>query len=303
MAPILDVVLNNILPIFLVAGVGFALRKRTNLDKQTVSRLTFYVFSPALLFDLLVNSTMDSAELGKILLFAFLGISLMGVVGWLFGRLLRLSRQQSILLILAAMFGNVGNMGLPLNELRYGAEGLARAGPFMVVSGMMVYTIGVILASMGKQSLRKSLVGLTRLPVLYAVIAAILVTTFSLPVPQSLNSAITIAGRGAVPVMLIVLGMQMADVRDVTDLRFALPVVGVKLLVGPMVAVGLVALLGLEGVGRAVSIIEMGTPVAVATIIITTEFDVLPKQMTTIVVLSTLLSPITLVTFIQLFGL
>ncbi len=303
MSEILNVVFNNILPIFLVAGVGFALRRWLALDKQTVSRLTFYVFSPALFFDLLVNSTVEAGELGQILLFAFVGISSMGLVGWIIGRILNLNRKHTIFLIFVAMFGNVGNMGLPLTELRYGMEGVARAGPFMVVSGMLIYTVGVILASYGSQSWRNSLQGLTRLPVLYAVVAAIVVSAFQLTVPTPLNSAITIAGRGAVPVMIIVLGMQMADVRDFGDVRIVLPAIGLRLIIAPLVAIGLTILFGFEGLTRSVSIIEMATPVAVATIIVATEFNLLPKAMTTAVVISTLLSPITLVAFIQIFGL
>lgn len=303
MSEILDVLLNNILPIFLIAGVGFALRRLTDLDKQTVSRLTFYVFSPALLFDLLVNSTVEAGELGQILLFAFVGISMMGVIGWGIGRILNLTRQHTIFLMFVAMFGNVGNMGLPLNELRYGLEGVARAGPFMVVSGMLVYTVGVVLASSGSQSWQASIVGLTRLPVLYAVVGAIIVSAFNLTVPTPLNSAITIAGRGAVPVMIIVLGMQMADVRDLADVRLALPAIGLRLIIAPLVAFGLTLVFGFTGLTRSVSIIEMSVPVAVATIIVSTEFDLMPKAVTTAVVLSTLISPITLVTVIQLFGL
>ncbi len=303
MSEILNVLSNNILPIFLVAGVGFALRRLTALDKQTVSRLTFYVFSPALLFDLLVNSTIEAGELGQILLFAFVAISSMGVIGWVIGRVLNLGRQHTIFLILVAMFGNVGNMGLPLNELRYGAEGLARAAPFLVVSGMLSYTVGVILASLGTQPWQKAVCSLTKLPILYAIIAAISVTIFDLSVPTPLNSAITIAGRGAVPVMLIVLGMQMADVRDFADIRLALPAISLRLVVAPLVAIGLLGLFGLDGLTRSVGVIEMGTPVAVATIIITTEYNLMPQAMTTAVVLSTLLSPLTLVALIQIFGL
>jgi predicted permease len=103
--------------------------------------------------------------------------------------------------------------------------------------------------------------------------------------------------------MIIVLGMQMADVRDFADIRIALPAIGIRLIIAPLVAIGLTLLFGFEGLTRSVSIIEMATPVAVATIIVTTEFNLLPKAMTTAVVLSTLLSPITLVAFIQLFGL
>lgn len=302
MLEISTVFTQNIIPIFLVAGVGFLLRKRTSMQKTTVSRLAFYAFSPCLLFSLLVNSSLASSTLLQIAGFAASTILLMGGVGYLIGRLLQFNRQERLVVALSAMFANVGSFGISFNRLRYGDEGAAVAGVYMVVSAMLVYSVGAMLASMGRRTVRESLAKLAQLPVIYAIVAAITVFTFDIQLPQPLVSAITIAGEGAIPVMLVVLGMQLADIPRLRPDKLLLTAVGTRLIFGAIIGSTLAALYSLSGIPRAAGIIEASTPVAVALIIITTEFDLLPDRVASIVALSTIVSPLTLVAVIQILG-
>ena len=303
MSQIVTVFSQNILPIFLVASFGFALRRIVGLEKQPLSRLTFFVFSPALLFSLLVNSTIPAGELTQLALFAVSIIGIMGVVGFVFGRILNFSKHETIILILAGMFANAGNFGLPLNELRYGEAGLARAAPYFIVAGMVTWTVGVLIVSLGSQPPLQALKGLTRLPSLYAVALALFLTFTGLSLPKPLVDGITIAGRGAVPIMLILLGMQLADVKQLAQVKVAIPAAGIRLLIAPVVAFFLLRMFGLQELNYSVSFLQSSMPVAVATTVLTTEYDVMPEAMTTAVVLTTLLSPLTIVALIQIFGL
>ena len=303
MSTILHVLSNNILPIFIVAAFGFVLRRKTDVDKHALSRAVYFVFSPALLFSLIVGADLEAGEIGRLSLFAILAITSMGAIAIAAGRLLRLPREKQILLALAAMFANSGNFGLALNELRFGEEGLARAAVYFTISGISQWILGSLVAALGKSSIKDALRRVARLPIIYAVIIALPVYLFDLPLPQPIVSAVNITGRAAVPVMLILLGMQLADVRSLSNLRLAMPAIGLRLLIAPLVALGLATSLGLSGLGFNVSMLQASMPPAVATIVIATEYDVAPEAMTTTVVIATLLSPITLVTLIQILGL
>ncbi|MCO5191860.1 MAG: AEC family transporter [Anaerolineae bacterium] len=304
MSAILDVLVNNILPIFLVAAFGFLLRRRVpGLSKQTVTRVTFYVLSPCLVFSSLVSTQLTGSEIGRIAFVAAASILIMGGIGWGIGRMLRFGREDIILLVLAAMFGNIGNMGLPFNQLRYGDDGVARAIIFMFVSAVLVYTIGVFVTSLGKHSWRSALTGTLRLPVVYAVALALLFYSLPISVPAPVMTAVDITGSGAIPVMLLLLGMNMADAGGITEWRVTLSAATAKLIIAPLVTFGIALAIGLTGLARNVSIIESAMPVAVATIVLTTEYNVKPETMTGIVVFSTLLSPITLLGMITLLNL
>ncbi|WP_420631869.1 AEC family transporter [Candidatus Leptofilum sp.] len=303
MADIIFVLTQNILPIFVVAGFGFALQRWLGVDKRPLSTIVLNVLSPCLVFSSLVGSQLPGDELASLALFAVSNVLLMGSVAYLAGRVLRLPRRQTIALMVVTMFVNGGNYGMTLNQLRYGDPGLVRAVVYYTTSTIMLYTIGIFISSMGKMPWRTALRRLLRFPAVYAAVLAIIVYSFQIPLPVPLLRGIEVAGAGAIPVMLLVLGMQLADLKTVASLRFALPALGLRLLLGPLVGLLLATLIGLSGLGRSTSIIEASMPPAVFTIILATEFDLEPTAVTSIVLLSTLLSPLTIATAITLLNL
>ncbi|HCB49036.1 MAG TPA: hypothetical protein DEP47_05825 [Chloroflexi bacterium] len=303
MSGFFNVFFQNILPIFLVASIGYGLRKRLGLDKKTLSSLSFYAFSPALVFTTLVNSGLPGWELLQLGVFAVAVTLMMAMVAFMAGKLMRLPRIDIVALILVVMIVNSGNYGLTLNQLRFGEEGLARASIYFGISTILVFTLGVLIASMGQASWQDSLRRLVRLPAPYAVLLALIVYSLSIPIPSPLMRSIEIAAAGAIPVMLVVLGMQIADLKSITRVRLAIPASMIRLLIGPVVAVLVAGFMGLQGLSRATSIIEASMPTAVITTILATEFDVRPGLVTSTVVLSTLLSAITLPLVITLLSL
>lgn len=303
MNSIVTVLTQNILPIFIVAGFGYALQRWGGMDKQDLSRAVFYCFSPCLVFSSLVNSRLANNELLSLVAFAALFTLAIGLLAWLVARLLRLSRVETVALMLLVMFVNGGNYGLTLNQLRYGDDGLARAVVYFITSTVILYTLGLFMASTGHLNWRQSLARLWRMPPLYAALSAVVVYSFGVHIPAPLLRGIEVAGAGAIPTMLLVLGMQLADVQGKAPLRLSVPAISLRLLVAPVVAVGITALLGLEGLGRATSIIEASMPPAVFNIILATEFDLQPSAVTRIVAMATLLSPVTLAATITFLGL
>jgi len=300
---ITDVLVNNILPIFVVAAIGFALRQSLGLDVKTVARVTFNGFSPCLVFYSLVTAKLNGSELLLLGGYSLLTILLMGLLGWLVGRLFRLSRLDTIALVLALMFVNAGNYGLTLLELRYGDEGVVRGIAYFVVSTILAYSVGILVASSGQRTVREALAQLARVPAVYAVVLALLVYGFDLTVPAPLLKGIQIAAEGSIPVMLLVLGMQLADLRAMEGLKLAWLATGLRLVVAPLMALWLADKMHLEGLNRSAMLLEASMPTAVLVTVLATEYDVRPRLITTIVVLSTLLSPFSLAVFITWAGL
>ena len=303
MADIVLVLTQNILPIFIVAAFGYALQRWIGVEKKPLSTIVLNVLSPCLVFSSLVGSQLPGDELVSLALFTVINVLLMGVVAFVVARLLRLGRTQTIALLVMVMFVNGGNYGLTLNQLRYGDPGLARAVVYYTTSTVMLYTLGIFISSMGEMPWREALARLIRFPAVYAAVSAVVVYSFHIPIPAPLLRGIEVAGAGAIPVMLLVLGMQLADLRTVASWRLAVPTLVIRLVGGPLLGVLVATLLGLTGLGRATSIIEASMPPAVFTIILATEFDLDPPAVTSIVLLSTLLSPLTIATAITLLNL
>jgi predicted permease len=300
---ILQVFTQNILPIFIIAGFGFALRRWRGFDKHTLSGVVFYCLSPCLVFSSLVNSQLTTDELGGLAVFTVLSILANALIGLFMAWLLRLPRRDTVALLIVLMFVNGGNYGLTLNRLRYGDEGLSRATVYYVTSTLVLYTLGVLIASAGELSWRQTVARVVRLPVVYAAMTAVIVFLFAIPIPAPIMRGIELAGEGSIPVMILVLGMQMADLQGRLNWRLTIPAVSLRLLLGPVVAVLLATFLGLHGQAYNTAIVEASMPPAVITIILATEFDLQATAVTSIVVLATLLSPLTIATTISLLGL
>lgn len=303
MNSILDVLTQNILPIFLVAGLGYWLYRVHDVEPRPVASVVFNIFSPCLVFVSLVNSRLPGDDLLRLSLFTVLTVLAMGAIAVLVGRALRMNRSDLVVLLLTVMFVNGGNYGLTLNQLRYGDEGLARAIVYYIVSTMLVYTVGVVIASAGRSSWRSAVVKLAQVPAFYAVLLAIFFYSLEVPVPGPVMRALEIAAAGAIPAMIVVLGMNIAAMDGLASWRLALPAVSLRLLLAPLVAVLVASGLRLTGLDFSVSIIEASMPTAVITTVIATEFDVQAPLVTSIVVFSTLLSPLTLALTITLIGL
>ena len=303
MADIVFVLTQNIAPIFIVAAFGFALQRWVGVEKRPLSTIALNVLSPSLVFASLVGSKLPGDELINLALFTMFNVLLMGGVAYMASRLLRLGRSETIALMVVTMFVNGGNYGLTLNQLRYGDPGLARAVVYYTTSTVMLYTVGIFLASMGALSWRDALRRLLRVPAVYAAVSAVFVYSFGITIPAPLMRGIEVAGAGAIPVMLLVLGMQLADLKTIASVRLAIPAVVVRLLIGPLLGLLLATVLGLSGLGRSTSIIESSMPPAVFTIILATEFELEPAAVTSIVLLTTLLSPLTIAAVITFLGL
>ncbi len=303
MSDILTVLTQNILPIMLVSSFGYGLQRWKALDKKTLSSAVFNCLSPCLVFSSLVRSELPGDELIELGLFAVLAVFTMGFLAFGAARVLNLPRTETAALLLLTMFVNGGNFGLTLSQLRFGEIGMSRSIVYYTTSTLLVYTVGVFIASSGKLHWREALKRMTRLPAVYAAFGAVLVYSLNIPIPDPLMSAITIAGAGAIPVMLLVLGMQMADLHGGINWRLAAPAISLRLLVGPLIGVVIAGFLGLQGLGRATSIIQASMPPAVFTIVLATEFGLQATAVTSIVVIATLLSPLTISAAITLLGL
>ncbi|HSO26645.1 MAG TPA: AEC family transporter, partial [Anaerolineales bacterium] len=136
--------LNNLLPIFLAAAAGYLLARRFHMDPRPLSQVIFYIFSPCLLFALLTQSELSNGDILRMMAFAATNIILIGVLTWLAGKFINLPRQTLAAVMIATMFMNAGNFGLPATQFAFGETALAYASLYFVTDSMLSYSLGVV---------------------------------------------------------------------------------------------------------------------------------------------------------------
>jgi malate permease and related proteins len=297
---LLAIFVNDILPVFIVIGLGYAFARRNHAELRTASRLTFFVLSPCLVFVSLLESDMSGGETAQIFLFVVLMVLTMGGLAWLTGRAMHLTRSQLIGFLLAAMFVNAGNYGLGVTRLAFGAVAESRAVIYFVSSSILVYTLGTLIASGFKGGWRGALKHLLTLPQVYALIAVFVIRATGWQVPTPIMEALRLPAQATIPLMLLLLGMQLAKASVGEYWKAASAGTVLRLVIAPLVAVGFAALLNLSGPARQAGILEASMPTAVISTLIANEYEAEPQLVTGTVLLSTLLSPISLSIIIAL---
>jgi predicted permease len=294
LALLFSILVNEIAPILLTAGTGFVLGKAFKIDLRSVSRIAFYILSPCLVFISLYQTQLTGEEFGRLTIFTVATMALLGLAAFLFGKALRLNRQMVTALIIINMFGNGGNYGLPLNLLAFGQQALDRAVIYYVTSTVLVYSVGVVVASSGRDGIKQALLGIFKVPVVYGVILAIVLRLANIQLPDLFFQAIKLLSGAALPVMLIVLGLQLAEVKRPDNLKVVTAASVFQLLSGPAIGLLIAFLVGLSGPARQAAVLEASMPTAVITTILAVEYDIDPVFVTGIVLVTTLLSPLTL---------
>jgi predicted permease len=302
MVKALPVVLyNNIVPVFIAIGLGYTLERKLGIEIKSVSRTIFYALTPCLVFSSLIKSTISSGEFWDIASFEILITLGMALVAWGVAKSLRFNRAMESAFLLTILFVNAGNYGLSVNQLAFGDKALARAVIYFVVSSLLINTTGVYLASLGQARVGDALVNVFKVPIVYAVFLAVFVKLINLNVTGSpVFRAVEMVGQGAVPLMLLLLGMQLAKTSLAQGMKTAGLAAFIRLVVAPVIAWPLASLLSLAGPTLQACVVEASMPTAVTTAVLAIEFDARPEFVTSVIFLSTLASPITLTPIIAL---
>ena len=292
----------NILPLLLLIGTGFLVQKRIGLEMRTLSRLNMYIFVPALALNALSKAVLSTGDLVRVIAFVMTLQTALYLLGRGWGKLRGYPTSLGSAFCCSLMFYNSGNYGYPLIALLFGA-----ASPAVGLQAIVLATQNATTFSAGQMiirgpqiGLRKAAVEFLRMPFPYAVGLGILLQRTPLALPGPLDKAVELVADGLVPVALVTLGAQLALVRWSGRMRPVVLAALLRLIGGPMIALGLLLLLGWQGLLAQQLLISSTVPTAVNTTILAIEFDNEPEFASQAVMVSTLLSALTVTIFIQI---
>ncbi len=293
---------DNLLPILLLGGAGFLVGKTLAIESRGLGRVVFYIFSPVLVFDLLLHTQLSSGEILSTVGFTLSLCLLIGLLAFALGRLFGFERPILMAIILTSAFGNTGNYGLPLVSFAYGQAALAFATLYFVTTSVMFNTAGVLIASLGHLDLRTAFVGLFKVPAVYGVVLAALLNHFQLVLPTPLERTVELAANGSIPLMIVLLGVELSRVQWSHSVRAIGLSTALRLLVAPAAGFLLAGLFGFQGPARQANITEAAMPAAVTNTILATEYGLDSSLVTAMIFIGTILSPLTLTPLVYYLG-
>lgn len=295
-----EIMFNSIMPIFVVVGLAALFARSFNPDPTALSGVVLYLFIPFLVFNGIADTQISGSEALQIGAMAF-GISgVMALIGMGIERALNLDRRTGSALILTLILVNAANYGIPLNTFAFGdtperaALAEERALIYYVASVIVSNTLGIYFASRGSVSTREALLNIVRVPLIYAAILGFMVNVAEVTIPVALERPFDLLADAAIPGMLALLGIQLARASIRGQIQLILLTSGVKLIVAPVVAIILAAVLGLTGLTRDVSIVQSSMPTAVIAGVFATQFRADSEFVTSVILVSTIASIISL---------
>lgn len=293
---------NNLLPILLLSGAGFAVGKFLSVDSRTIGRVVFYIFAPMLVFNLLLHNDIKINEAISVIVFTITMVVIMGLLTLAFGLTMKLDRSVLVAILITTMFGNSGNYGLPLVSFAFGENGLRYGGLYFVTTSVLFNTAGVLIASLGHLDFKQAALGMLKVPTVYAVLLAALLNRFHIALPVPLERAVELAANGTIPMMLVLLGVELTRVQWSHSLRALGLATSLRLLAGPLVGLLLAIPFGLTGAARQGNLVQTATPAAVTNTVLATEYNLDASLVTAIIFIGTILSPLTLTPLLVYLG-
>lgn len=293
---LLHALLNTVLPVFLLAGLGFMSRKVLQIEVRDPARIAIYILVPGLIMNGILNAQMSAAEAGRIILFVLVLTAVMIGLTLGIGRLVGWKQSEGSAAVLSTAFMNSANYGLPVVLLAFGQAGFELAALFVVVESLLMFTVAVFFAARGRLNWRQAAEAIFRLPLIWAATLALAIRLMGITLPIALLKPIELLADGAIVVMVLLLGMQVASI-TLKGAWFRITVATLlRLMVSPLVGLGIVAWLNPEPLTAKVLVLLAAMPAAVNTTLLAVQFNADPDTVSGVTLTTTLLSVVT-VTF------
>lgn len=302
----LQILFNIILPVFILIGLGGLIDRLLPVDLSTLSKLSFYVFLPAVVFIKLLDSDLTAGIFGTVVIFCFIHMFITLLICWgCFGH--HSFRQQRPVLAMGALFYNAGNFGFPFAQLAFGSLGTSVMAIMLTTQLISNFTVGLWLMGIGKGRWTKILKSFLRVPVIYIILAALLLNALNLHLPDPLYNSINYLADGLIPMALLTLGVQLSRSKVFGQPLAISSVTLMRLVISPLLALGIVSLWALVDPAQMallgpILIAGFGLPVAVNVYLLAVEYGQDPELPSQSVFWTTLLSALTLTAWLAILG-
>ncbi|MFD1039769.1 AEC family transporter [Virgibacillus byunsanensis] len=279
-----------VLPIIAVFGVGFLLQRIRVLDVKSLATTSIYIFMPALVFTSLYESSFNQGYT-IIIIFAFFLLFAMVMVNKVLAYIFKWPQSVESGSILTTAFMNGGNYGVPVMIFSLGEAAIPYAVFFMVLQSLIMNFFGVYYASRSTSGFVRAFKTIFKMPATYAAILAFVLQAIPWEIPSAAYSTLTMVGDAAIPLMMVMLGMQLASI---TSLNFNWQVISsavvTRMLLSPALAFLFIWIIPVDPIIGSVIVIVAAMPSAATTTMFAIEFDTEPDLVSSITLVTTLIS-------------
>jgi predicted permease len=289
-------IIEIVLPTFMVIAIGYLIGKFAKINIAPVADINLYVAVPALVLVSMLNQKiilLDAAKIWAASITIILGCLLLA---WLVFKVLK-QKHSGLYVSIAVM--NTVNIPFPIIFLAYGAVGMTAATLFYIPGCISAYSLGIFI--MAGKKWRDNIKEVAKQPAVYAAILGLLFNLYNVHVPELIHNTLDFVSKMAIPLILLVLGCNLAKVRIAsvpTTLLASFLRVGIGLALGLLV----VHVFNITGVYRSVVILDSAMPAAAVSSLMATKYNNEAELVSSVVFLTTVASLVIIPLLLHVLG-
>ncbi|RPF54319.1 AEC family transporter [Aquisalibacillus elongatus] len=291
----MGVFLQTVLPVISIFFIGYILQKWLKLDVKSVSSVALYVMLPCLVFQTFYESELNEQYIKMVVFSAILLLAII-MINKILKWILKLDLTDESSLVLGTAFMNAGNYGAPIILFAFGEEGFVYSVSFLVLQAIIMNFFGVYYAARGtKGGMVKAVYSVLKMPPTYALMIVMFVKFFDIRMPDAVMSPVDLLASALVPMVMVVLGMQLANIKfeklEWWKVSYATVV---RLFLSPLIAFIIVSFIDMEPLLAKVLIVSSAMPSAATTTMYAVEFNTKPDLVSSITLVTTIMSVFTI---------
>ena len=290
--------------LMLMIAAGFIAAKTgimTEAGAACCTDIALIIATPCVIIKSLMRR-FDAAVMKSLLLAVVLTLLvqvLMITLGTLLLRSKDLRRQRT--LRFGSIFANCGFMSLPLQEVMLGSDGTLYGSAYVIMFNLVVWSYGIYLISGDKRYIQPKKLFVN--PGIAGLLIGLIIFVFSVPVPQVISSTVNYLAAIYTPLPMLIIGYHLSKTNVLKAFKDVKCIIAVllRLVVYPLVSLGVLYILGVRGTLLVSVIISLSAPVAAVTTMFSSKFGGGDTALSVdMVSLSTVLSIITMPAVITL---
>ncbi|WP_070120892.1 AEC family transporter [Bacillus marinisedimentorum] len=291
-----------VLPVLLIFAAAFGLQKWKRIDIRSVSTVAIYILTPALVFPTFYKADLNRDYLNMVI-FALILLAVILIIVTVYSKIMRYSESVESGLILSTAFMNAGNFGSPIILFAYGQRGFDYSVSFLVLQAIIMNFFGIYYAARGGAGVKLALKTVMQMPPTYATIIALIMNVFDIGMPANIMSAIELVAKAAIPMVMLILGMQLAEIQ-LKNLQWSKITFGTitRLFLSPVIAYIIIQFFPMDPLLEKVLIVSAAMPSAATTTMFAVQYDSEPDLVSSITLITTLVSIVTITLLLGIMG-
>lgn len=303
----ISIVLNQMIQLFLIMGLGYFLYKIKLLDEFTnkkINALILKVTTPALILSSVMGN--NDAKIEILIQVFIVGICvyiMLPIIGFIIAKIIKVKKSQEGIYIFMTIFSNIGFMGFPVMKSIFGDESIFYSAIFNMIFNFLVFTLGIFLMSYGKEKKVKINPKDLLSPGIISSIIAIMIFLLNIKMPIIISNTVQMVGDMTTPLAMIMIGSTLAtiNIKSIFNDKKIYIYTLIKQLLLPILAYPILKYFISNDLVLGITLIILAMPVGNSAVIFSYEYDGDIELAAKVIFITTALSVITIPAIVSIF--